>query len=343
MKILINRIVSLPCKTIVLVIIIVLSPCWAFAEHNPLETLHGPAFTDPIQIMDMPDAWKKQTIQYGPKSADADLVISLDQQMYPAFLPLIQEYAKNNNLKIIVKNGTCGISSGMLASKTIDIGGYCCAPGLTDRLPGLRFHTIGIASLSLIVHQDNPVDNLTIHQAREIFMGEISRWSEIRITNGRKGPNLPIQPVGRLHCKLRAGHWRLLLDNEDIFSPNLLEVGAIPDMISQVSINKRAIGYESLWMIHNFLDKGKVKILNINGYDPAYSSHLLSGDYPLYRVYNLTTWEDDDASNPLSKKIVDYIFQQVKHMDSKFKFVPASRLREAGWKFYGNELVGEPD
>jgi hypothetical protein len=96
-------------------------------------------------------------------------------------------------------------------------------------------------------------------------------------------------------------------------------------------------------MIHNFLDKGKVKILNINGYDPAYSSHLLSGDYPLYRVYNLTTWEDDDASNPLSKKIVDYIFQQVKHMDSKFKFVPASRLREAGWKFYGNELVGEPD
>jgi signal transduction histidine kinase len=66
----------------------------------------------------------------------------------------------------------------MLSRKAADIGAFCCAPGITDRLPGLRFHTLGIAAVVLLVHPDNPVDNISIGQAREIFMGETIRWSE---------------------------------------------------------------------------------------------------------------------------------------------------------------------
>jgi DNA-binding transcriptional LysR family regulator len=292
--------------------------------------------------MDMPDEWKRQPIRYDPSIGEVDLVVSLDQQMFQAFQPLIQEFARRHNLKIVVNKGTCGISSGMLARKAIDIGGFCCPPGITDRLPGLHFHTLGIAALVLIVHPDNPVDNLTIEQARQIFMGEIYRWSEIEIGDGRRGLNMPIQPIGRLHCKQRPGHWRLLLDNEDLFSPLIIEVGAIPDMILQVSNNIRAIGYETLWMVRLLRNRGKVKVLKINGYDPSDPVNLSSGKYPLYRVYNLTTWEGEGMTNPLAQKLVNYLLKQVEYLDSKFGLIPASRLREAGWKFRGNELIGEP-
>ena len=306
------------------------------------QALKGPAFTNPLQIMDMDENWKKQRVKYDSGSEDADLVISLDQQMYPAFSSIIKEYATKNHINISVNNGTCGISSGLLSRKAVDIGGYCCPPGITDRLPGLRFHTLGISAIALIVNPVNPVSTITMDEARRIFMGELNRWSSLLMSESAKGPNLPIQPVGRLHCKLRAGHWRLILDNEDLFSPTLQEVGAIPDMIAQVTGNERAIGYETLWMIHNFKSKGHVKTLRINGHDPESSEDVISGTYPLYRVYSLTTWEGDGIANPLAQKVVDYIMQQVEHMDSKFALIPASRLREAGWKFYGDELVGEP-
>lgn len=315
----------------------------AGAPHSGSESVSGfagPAFTDPLQIMEMPDAWKNQPVRYGPEAGDSDLVISLDQQMYPAFSALIHEYAKENNVKITVYDGTCGLTAGKLSRKTIDIGGYCCPPGMTDRLPGLRFHTIGISAIALIVHRNNPVDTVTLEQARNIFMGESYRWSEFAAAGGTKGPNIPIQPVGRLHCKLRAGHWRALLDNEDLFSPNLQEVGAIPDMIAQVAANERAVGYETLWMIHRFEQSGNVKPLKINGLAPGDASGLLSGAYPFFRTYSLTTWEDASAKNPLAQKVVEYVLQESEHIDSKFGLIPASRLRDEGWEFYDNELTG---
>lgn len=299
----------------------------------------GPAFTDPLQIMEMPEEWKTRPVRYDSDASGADLVISLDQQMYPAFAPLILEYAKEHNVKIVIYDGTCGLTAGKLSKKTVDIGGYCCPPGLIDRLPGLRFHTIGISSLALIVHRNNPVSAVTLEQARDIFMGESFRWSELTAADGSRGPNAPIQPVGRLHCKLRAGHWRLLLDNEDLFSPNLIEVGAIPDMISQIAGNRHAIGYETLGMIRRFDQNGNVKVLRIDGVDPDDESGLLSGAYPLYRTYSLTTWENESAKNPLAQKVVEYVLKKADYVDRKFGLIPASLLRKADWGFTGSELT----
>lgn len=231
------------------------------------------------------------------------------------------------------------MSSGMLSKKSIDIGGFCCAPGMTDRLPGLRFHTVGIASVALIVHPDNPVANISLEEARRIFMGELYRWSELN----ESGENQPIQPIGRLHCKLRPGHWRLLLDNEDQFSPSLFEVGAIPDMITRVSDNKMSIGYETIWMTRLLKNHGNVKTIKIDEYDPGDLSALASGKYPLYRVYTFTTWEGEGIENPEAQKLVDFLLEQTDSLRDKMSIVSSPRLREAGWKFKGNELVGEPE
>ncbi|MDP3296351.1 MAG: substrate-binding domain-containing protein [Thermodesulfovibrionia bacterium] len=314
-----------------------------FAQQDTLKGLRGPAFSDPSKIQEMPEEWGKQPIKYEASAGDADIAIALDQQMYPALSPFIREYAKSHNLKIAINEGTCGITTGMLSRKTADIGGVCCPPDVTDRFRGLQYHTIGIMSLVIIVHPDNPIDNITFEQAQKIFQGEITRWSELKTADGKKGPDTPIQVITRLHCKIRPGHWRLLLDNEELFTPGITDVGAIPDMIFQVAANQRAIGNELVSMVYQYeKNKGKVKILKINGYNPLELSNLLSLKYPLYHVYSLTTWEEKWVANPKAKKLVDYLMQEVELQGSKLYLVPVSQLKKAGWKFKGNELIGEP-
>ncbi|MEN8262221.1 MAG: substrate-binding domain-containing protein [Nitrospirota bacterium] len=315
----------------------------AYSEKDPQNDLTGPSFDDPAHIQEMPEKWKKQPVKYSSANADADIVITLDGQMFDAWERIINKFAAKNNLKIITNRGTCGVSAGELSRKSIDIGAFCCPPHATDRFPALKFHTVGISAIAFLVHPDNPVDNITVKQAREIFQGKTYRWADVMPEGKGKSTSLLIQPVGRLHCKLRPGHWRLLLDNEDLFSPGLLEIGAIPDMISQVAINKRAIGYEIPWMTNYYKNTGRVKILSINGHSPNERAHVISTDYPFYRVYSFTTWETDSTKNPQAHKLVDYLMQQSEHLDSKYSFIPSSSLRQAGWKFRNNELVGEPD
>jgi phosphate transport system substrate-binding protein len=314
----------------------------AYSTPASAERLGGEGFSDPdIVWQSVPSGWTQRAITPEAEAQHADLVISLDQQLYPYLLPLIDEYAKKHGLAIATTKGTCGISAGLLFRKAIDIGGFCCAPAESDRLPGLRFHTLAIAAIALIVHPDNPVENVTLSKARDLFRGEISDWSTV-IDHPNPAVSGSVHPVGRLHCKLRPGHWRLLLDNEELFSPDLLDVGAIEDMLRSVAADPHAIGYETLWMVRRQDAGGAVKTLHLNGIDPSDSEAVAQGHYPLYRVYNITTWEGA-ARNPLAKELVRFLLDRIEESDSQFNMVPVSRLRANGWRFEGDELVGEPE
>ncbi len=312
----------------------------AWTEHGT--KLEGEQFTDPSYRVKMPEGWEKQPIKYDDWAEKADLALSLDQHLYPALLPIIQKYAKDHDMKIAVKEGTCGISAGMLARKAVDIAGYCCAPASTDRLPGLEFHTAGIGALGIFVHPDNPIDNVTLDQAQQMYSGKIHRWSGLKNPAGQTGPDFPIQMVIRLHCKQRGGHWRSLLDNEDYFGPRVQLVGSIQDVILHVSSNPWALGgTETLYMAHHVYQQERLlKPLKINGYDPTNLEHLISGRYPPLFTYSLTTWENAD---PRAKELVDFLLQHVKDTDTKFSIVPVSSLRKGGWKFMGNEVIGRPE
>jgi hypothetical protein len=332
-------------KTLVLltVFLLVCFTAVVFAASKDRNTsLSNKAFADPSQRTDMPEEWVKQRIRYERESVGADLTIVLDQDIYHTFLPIIQRFGREHNLKIAAKEGTCGIAAGMLSRKTVDMGGFCCPPGMEDRLPGLKFHTIGIVAKALLVHQDNPVDNVTIGEAKDIFRGKIVRWSEIKTGKGKPGPDWTIRPIGRFHCKARPGHWYLLLPDERMFSPLLHEVGSIPDMISQVSANREAIGWEVLSMVEHYKSIGKVKPLRINGYLPTDKTALISKKYPLYRTYNVTTWTGKKVENVHAGELVEYLMKEAGKIDSHYGFVPSQMLKNAGWKYKDNELIGEP-
>ena len=302
-----------------------------FAAAEPLQ---GAAFSNPDLTQEMDREWFDKAIRYNKLKSDADLVVSLNQQFFEFIAPYIEQYGKDNKLNIEMQKGTCGISAGMLSKKQGDIGSFCCPPAKTDRLPGLKFHTIGIHPISILVHPDNPIENLAFPTIRKIFQGEITRWSELGLEDSL------IQVITRLHCKKRPGHWRLLLDNEDLFSPDSRSVGAIEDMFSLVAQNHSAIGYEVMWLSNR--NAGRVKSIKIDGMDPRNIEHLRSGKYPIYRVLNITTWEDKHLRNPHAEKLAAFITSQTELKGSMQGIIPVSELKDAGWKFKGTELVGEP-
>jgi ABC-type phosphate transport system substrate-binding protein len=309
------------------------TPLFATDNHHS----RGSEFSDPAVLAKVPDGWKSKPVKHIDKHPDADLVVSLGQQSYPLFSDLIPEYASANNLKIVVKQGTCGITSGRLLKKKVDVGAFCCPPGKSDRLPGLKFYSLGISPIALIVNTENPLSNLSTKQAEEIFEGNISRWSEIGSDN-----NQLIKPVGRLHCKKRPGHWRSMLKSSDDFSSRLFEVGVIPDMISQVSRSASSIGWETPLMVEYHKKKGNVKVLKVDGHFPSEIDYVLTGKYPLYRSYTLTAWEKKSKTNQEAVKLIRYLQQHVEKVHKDINFIPVSRLKDAGWVFVGDELVGEP-
>jgi hypothetical protein len=329
-------------KSTAIVVAIGIVLCHLFIARA-LERTKADAFTDPSVTMDMPESWVKQPIKHDPAQGKADMVINLNRQVYQALYPLIERFEQDNRIKIVVTKGTCGISAGLMKKKQADIVMLCCPPGKVDRLPGIEFHTIGIMPLAFLVHPDNHVEDLTVEQLREIFQGNISRWSEISDSQGRPGKNTPIQVIARRHCKKRPGHWKLLLPESQLFSAKTQEVGAIPDMIKLIADNPSAIGYEVMQMVREYENIGELKPLKINGVGPGEGERLLTGEYPFYRTYSFTTWNGEGLSNPHARRLVDYILTEAGKVDAEYGIVTAAELKEAGWQFRGNELIGEPE
>ena len=304
-------------------------------------SLRGEPFSDPAATYPMPADWVRKPIVHEPWAGTADLVVTLEQDVYQLLLPLIRAYAREKGIAIAVQEGTCGISAGALSRKAVDIGGFCCPPAREDRLPGLRFHTIGIVAKAIVVNPANPVEDLTLQQARDIFGGKVSRWSAMKARKGTAGPDRPIRVVARFHCPARPGHWRLLLDNEDLFSLNVDEVRTIADMITQVAGSADAVGWEVPGMLEHYLDLGRVKTVAIDGHAPSDTAALAAGAYPLYRTYNLTTWEGAGMENRHAQGLVEHLLREAGKIDARYGFAPAALLRAAGWKFREGELIGE--
>jgi ABC-type phosphate transport system substrate-binding protein len=301
--------------------------------------LGGRPFSAPDTIMQMPQAWLEKRLTRPNK---VDIALALDQQLYPAVLPLVRRYAAEHGISVALQEGTCGVAAGALAEKNADITGMCCPPGVVDRLPGVRFHTLGIAALALIANPANRVDDVSLKQARAMFSGTASSWSELPPSGVRGEGDDRVRAVTRLHCKARPGHWRLLLDNADLFTTESFEVPAIRDMIAEVARSRAAIGYETLWHIDANQAAGAVKALRLDGVDPRDGDALARGRYPLYRVFNITSWTEPDA-NPAAHALVAYLIAHADDIAPSFGIVPVRALRRNGWQFAGDEVIGEPD
>jgi phosphate transport system substrate-binding protein len=107
-------------------------------------------------------------------------------------------------------------------------------------------HIIARDAIAVIVHPDNPVDELTLQQISDIYSGKITNWMDVG------GEDRPIVKLSRetnsgthvyfLETVLRLGN----SDDETLFSMDTLLLPSSEGIIVEVRQNPNAIGYDGL-------------------------------------------------------------------------------------------------
>ena len=164
----------------------------------------------------------------------------------------------------------------------------------------------------MIVNPQNPISQLSLEQISAIFSGKINNWSELG------GEDRPIVRVSRetnsgthvyfLETVLRLGN----SDDKTLFSPDTLLLPSSEGIISEVSDNPNAIGYDGLGYI-----TPTVKVLGVA--DQGSSAYILPSSetvnnktYPIARdLYMYTAGEPGGVEKEYLDWLVGSEAQQI--------------------------------
>jgi phosphate transport system substrate-binding protein len=226
---------------------------------------------------------------------EVTIELSGSTTVFPIGKAAADEYMKNNDhVSIIISAGGSGVGIKDAASGKSDIG--MASRDLKDSEisdhPNLNIIRIGDDGLSIVVHEDNPLTELTLEQVRKIFLGEIANWSELG------WENKTIIPVGRdAESGTRGAFDELVLDDGEP-SSSMLEKASNGLVFTEVKNSKYTIGYIGL----GYIDQG-VKLLKIDGVTPTIST-VQGGSYPISRPLNFVT---NGKPKGEVKKFIDFM------------------------------------
>lgn len=150
----------------------------------------------------------------------------------------------------------------------------------------LEIVPIGLEAFVFFVSKDNPTENLTIDQIREIYRGTIRNWDEVG------GPDRLINPLLRI---------------EGSGSQTMMESFMEGDMIHSrdpFSIFGGAIGYSFRYYLSGMVANDNVKMLSINGIYPSAES-IRNGSYPISANFYVIYRKDNTNENVI--KLVNWL------------------------------------
>ena len=163
-------------------------------------------------------------------------------------------------------------------------------------------HVVAIDALAVIVHPDNPINELTIAQLADMYTGRVTNWQEVGGLN---------QPIVLLSRETNSGTHVYFLEevvrqgdseNSDIFAPQTLLMPSSVGITSELRRNPNAIGYDGL----GYVDPEHEKIVAVarTAEEPFVLPTVAtasSGEYPLSRnLFMYTAGEPQGA-------IADYL------------------------------------
>lgn len=163
---------------------------------------------------------------------------------------------------------------------------------------GFEADMAAIASDALIfvVNADNPVDNLTTEQLRQIYTGEITNWSEVG------GNDAPIMAFQRNEDAGSQALMRKLVmgDTPMAESPKEYVIGSMGMLMEAVKSydnSANAIGYSVYYYANDMEMAQGLKILSIDGVAPS-AETIRSGAYPHLNAYYCVIPTDTAQDSP---------------------------------------------
>lgn len=234
--------------------------------------------------------------------------------------------SQHPEVRISVTGGGSGTGIAALINGTVDIANASrqikqeeLDKAIANKHDPVEF-VIARDAIAIIVNPSNPVDQLTIQQISDIYSGKINNWSQVG------GENRTIVRLSRetnsgthiyfLETVLRQGS----KEDKTLFAQNTLLLPSSEGIISEVSLNENAIGYDGLGYV-----TPHVKVLGVakNADSPFFipSAETVNlGQYPVARdLYMYTVTQPQGAI----KEYMDWIYSaEAQQIVSDLGFVP---------------------
>ena len=113
--------------------------------------------------------------------ASGKVVVAGSSSVSPVMEKLIEAYKSvnpNARIELQTSDSTTGVTNA--ANGTCDIGMASRGLKETEKAKGLKEITIAIDGIAVVVNKANPLVNAKIEVVRDIYMGKIQKWSEIK-------------------------------------------------------------------------------------------------------------------------------------------------------------------
>ncbi len=238
-----------------------------------------------------------------------------------------EDYQNTNpQVRVSVSGGGSGTGIASLINRTVSIANASRAikseevqsAGKSNIHP--KEFIVAKDAIAVIVHPDNPIDELSLVDIRNIYSGKINNWSDLG------GEDRPIVRLSRetnsgthvyfLETVLRLGN----SDDKTLFSMDTLLLPSSEGITAEVKDNPNAIGYDGLGYI-----VPEVKVLAIakqpgGEYVMPSADTVNNGTYPISRDLYMYT---DGEPTGIIKDYLDYIFSdKAQEIVTTLGFVP---------------------
>lgn len=192
-------------------------------------------------------------------------------------------YEKKTGKKITVTGGGATLGIRYTAAGKADIGGSCrpVKPDISDLEKGVNMTHVGWDALVVMVHPENPVENLTINQLFRIMTGEIKNWNEV---GGENASILVVVRTGKMSGVGYMARKMLFNDPRANFYRRAINLQSSGPVERKVETRKDAIGISGV----SSAKRRNVKLLKLENLAPT-KENVASGKYPFYRPLFLMT------------------------------------------------------
>ena len=214
-------------------------------------------------------------------------------------------YQKKTGVIIDFKGGGATKGIRQVAAREVRIGGTCRQimedpkSNMTIREERrVQLTPVAWDALVVIVHKDNPVNNMTLDQLRDLYKGKITNWKQL---GGKDAPvelyvrTGKISGVGRTLREILFANY-----DEEFVAAHVAEESATleKDMVT----NPNGVGMTGISSARKLT--GVAKILRLEGKEPSFEN-IRDGKYLLYRpLYMVTHLQDND---PEVKRFINFV------------------------------------
>jgi phosphate transport system substrate-binding protein len=226
------------------------------------------------------------------------------------FMPEVARlFTGDTAIRVRLEGGNTGPGISALLNGKVDMAGAGRMLTEAEKNQGLVEHFLGWDVLAIVVHEQNPLEDLTLAQLQGIFSGETANWQEV---GGHDDPIVVVTcPKG---SGMRSAVKKLILKKKDYLSREIVSaiVAASDQQVSMFPVGITALS-------RSMLDADHVKAIRVDGVAPT-AVNIAEGRYLLAKPLVLVTKGEPQGD---LARFMDLVNSQQGRAILKKSFVPA--------------------